>query len=184
MKPREKRIKERRRIASGRVAGRYYLTPKVWQCPCSHCSAASSIAYRVSGRKTACVDCIDRLGIKARESQAWRDGGAKAGAKVTVRRVEPEGLRSSPLPAVDPGPPREVDDAELIARLSGREGRHHGGGARRDALVTHSARKRPPGRPPPPHPLSCCSHCAAILEYWAFRLRCPRWDCKLGGRPQ
>ena len=104
--------------------------------------------------------------------------------KVTVRRVEPEGLRSSPLPAVDPGPPREVDDAELIARLSGREGRHHGGGARRDALVTHSARKRPPGRPPPPHPLSCCSHCAAILEYWAFRLRCPRWDCKLGGRPQ
>jgi hypothetical protein len=155
MKKREKKIRQRKaRQARIAVARRYYLTPKVWNEPCSHCSAASSIAYRVSGRRTACADCIRRLGIKARESRAWRDGGARAGSKVTVRHVDPEGLRSSPLPAVDPGPPREVDNAELIARLSGREGRHHGGGARRDALVTHSARKRPPGRPPPPHPLS------------------------------
>ena len=100
MKGRQKRIRERKARQASAVANRYYLTPKVWQRPCSHCSAASSIAYRLSGRKTACVDCIDRLGIKARESQAWRDGGARAGSKVTVRHVDPESLRSSPLPAV------------------------------------------------------------------------------------
>ena len=29
----------------------------------------------------------------------------------------------------------------------------------------------------------CCSHCGHLLHFWAFRLRCPRQDCKLGGDP-
>lgn len=77
-----------------RTAHRYYLTPRLWNRPCSHCPAPSSIAYRVKGRATACADCIERLGIEARESEAWRDGGSRAGAEVTVRRVDPASLRS------------------------------------------------------------------------------------------
>jgi hypothetical protein len=38
----------------------------------------------------ACAGCVERLGIRAHESAAWRDGGAKVDPTVTVRFVEPE----------------------------------------------------------------------------------------------
>jgi hypothetical protein len=52
-------------------------------------------------RKFACASCIETLGINARESKAWRDGGAKAGAAVTIRHVDPESLRRPPMPAAE-----------------------------------------------------------------------------------
>ena len=76
-----------------RASGRYYLTPRVWRRPCSHCGGQGAVAYRACDRKVACAACIDRLGIVARESQAWRDGGAKADPTVTVRHVDPATLR-------------------------------------------------------------------------------------------
>ena len=62
----------------------YWLTPKGWNKPCSHCPSSTSVAYRASDHCRACRSRIERLGINARESQAWRDGGAKAGAEVRV----------------------------------------------------------------------------------------------------
>jgi hypothetical protein len=69
---------------------RYWLTPSAWNRSCSHCGASGSIAYRPLDRKFACESCIERLGIKARQSKAWLDGGAKARAAVTIRHVDPE----------------------------------------------------------------------------------------------
>lgn len=67
----------------------YWLTPKVWHRPCSHCDGPTSIAYRAADKRTACAECVERLGIRARPSRAWLEGGSKAGAAVTVRRVAP-----------------------------------------------------------------------------------------------
>jgi hypothetical protein len=72
----------------------YYLPPKAWNKICSHCDERPAIAYRQNPRAFACDDCIERLGIKARESKAWREGGSKAGATVTIRHVDPATLRS------------------------------------------------------------------------------------------
>ncbi len=84
---------------AARARRHYWLTPKAWNKRCSHCGAIGSIAYRPDDRKHACAGCIKRLGIKAHESRAWLDGGAKAGAEVTVRHVDPESLRRPPTPA-------------------------------------------------------------------------------------
>lgn len=70
------------------AAGTYWLTPKGWSRPCSHCSSASSVAYRRADHRWACASCIERLGIKARESQSWRDGGSRAGAEVRIYFVD------------------------------------------------------------------------------------------------
>jgi hypothetical protein len=94
-KPKEKakRAKPRRTRAKGRnvekTSHRYWLTPKAWRHRCSHCGNAGSVAYRPVDGKSACGECIDRLGIQARESESWRNGGAKAGSSVTVRYVDP-----------------------------------------------------------------------------------------------
>src|SRR3954449_8196078 len=92
----EKKAKKKATAARQRrarkVAGRYYLTPKVWAKRCSHCAATTSVAYRQRGRVTACVACIERLGIVARESRVWHEGGARAGSHVTVRYIDPEEL--------------------------------------------------------------------------------------------
>src|SRR3954447_26699105 len=78
----EKKAKKKatavRQQRARKVAGRYYLTPKVWRKRCSHCAATTSVAYRQRGRVTACAACIERLGIAAHESRAWRDGGGQA----------------------------------------------------------------------------------------------------------
>lgn len=29
----------------------------------------------------------------------------------------------------------------------------------------------------------CCAHCGALLHFWRYKLRCPRPNCKLAGRP-
>ncbi len=73
---------------------RYYLTPRVWNRTCSHCGHFGSIAYRHTPRAYACRSCIEALGIKPQESKAWREGGARAGAAVTIRHVDPATLRS------------------------------------------------------------------------------------------
>jgi len=82
--------RQRKRITA---ASRYYLTPKGWGRACSHCGAANSVAFRARDRKRACRECVARLGIRARESRAWRDGGSRAGSAVAVRFVDPASLR-------------------------------------------------------------------------------------------
>lgn len=53
------------------------------------------------------------------------------------------------------------------------------------ALVTRERERRPAWRGRGPwRGWRCCSHCGHLLHFWAFRLRCPRHDCKLGGDPQ
>ena len=78
----------------GKARHRYWLTPKAWAKQCSHCSAEHAVAVRPDDHKAACAACVDRLGIHAHESRGWRDGGAKAGAKVTVTRVNPATLKT------------------------------------------------------------------------------------------
>lgn len=94
----QEKAKQRERSAAwrrnGRLAGRsYWLTPRGWNRRCSHCGHEGSVAYRPSDRKRACAECIVRLGINARESQSWRDGGAKSDPTVTIRFVDPETIR-------------------------------------------------------------------------------------------
>jgi hypothetical protein len=96
-----RRRTRRREGGQSKSRGRYWLTPKVWKERCSHCGASGSIACRPVDRKFACASCIETLGINARESKAWRDGGAKAGAAVTIRHVDPESLRRPPMPAAE-----------------------------------------------------------------------------------
>ena len=79
--------------AKRRARCRYWLTPRAWDKRCSHCGRICAIAYRPDDGKHACVSCIERLGIKAGESKAWRDGGSRAGSAVTIRHVDPESLR-------------------------------------------------------------------------------------------
>ena len=81
------------RGAQGRARRCYWLTPRAWARRCSHCSAEHAVAVRPDDRRAACADCVDRLGITARESEGWRDGGAKAGSTVTSRHVDPATLR-------------------------------------------------------------------------------------------
>jgi hypothetical protein len=69
------------------------LTPKAWNKRCSHCGHAGSVAVRPLDHRYACESCIERLGIMAGESKAWRDGGSRAGTAVTIRHVDPESLR-------------------------------------------------------------------------------------------
>ncbi len=90
-----KHRKRAKRRAGHNMARHYWLTPRAWRRSCSHCSAARAVAYRPADRKSVCSDCIARLGINARESQSWRDGGAKAGPEVTVRHVDPATLRAA-----------------------------------------------------------------------------------------
>src|SRR3954447_7490631 len=103
----EKKAKKKATAARQRrarkVAGRYYLTPKVWAKRCSHCAGTTSVAYRQRGRVTACAACIERLRIVAHESRAWRDGGAQAGAEVRIYRLAPPTTGHAPTGA-DSGP--------------------------------------------------------------------------------
>jgi hypothetical protein len=69
----------------------YWLTPRVWNKRCSHCGVGQAVAVRVRDNKYACEGCVARLGIRARESKAWRDGGSRAGAAVTVRHTSKVG---------------------------------------------------------------------------------------------
>lgn len=71
----------------------YWLTPKAAGKSCSHCGVFGAVAWRPKDHKLACLECIDRLGIHARESRNWREAGPAAGAPVTVRFVDPESLR-------------------------------------------------------------------------------------------
>jgi hypothetical protein len=66
---------------------------------CHNCGNLGSIAYRNIDQKTLCECCVEHLGVEARESKAWRDGGARAGGAVTIRHVDPESLRRPPTPA-------------------------------------------------------------------------------------
>lgn len=84
---RHKRQREEKQRAARKMAGAYWLTPKAWRKRCSHCGHEGSVAYRPRDRKSVCVECVERLGINARESKSWLDGGSKAGATVTVRFV-------------------------------------------------------------------------------------------------
>jgi hypothetical protein len=80
-------------------SGHYYLTPKAWRRKCGRGGCDEpAVAYRAFDRSYVCEPCIERLGIKARESRAWREGGAKAGSTVTIRHVDPESLRPTSPP--------------------------------------------------------------------------------------
>lgn len=54
------------------------------------------MAYRATDQKRACAECVATLAINARESQAWRDGGSKLDATVTVGFVHPDGRKTLP----------------------------------------------------------------------------------------
>ena len=73
----------------------YWLTPKVWNKRCSHCGAEQSVAVRPADHRHACGACIERLGISARKSKAWTEGGSRAGHAVVIRCVEPAGTNPS-----------------------------------------------------------------------------------------
>jgi len=76
--------------AARKTAGTYWMTPRVWRELCSHCDAGQAVAVRPRDYRYACTACIERLGIRTKESRAWRDGGARAGAEVKVRYLEAE----------------------------------------------------------------------------------------------
>lgn len=76
-----KRKAAARRFAEvGRI---YWISPKAESRSCSHCHGATAAAIRPSDQKAACPECIERLGINARESST-----ARAWAGVTVRHLE------------------------------------------------------------------------------------------------
>jgi hypothetical protein len=88
------KTREQRRLRAAKTRGRklantYWLTPKAWNKDRSHCGQRGSIAYRPSGRTYACSACVERLGIEARESASWRNGGARAGSEVIIRWEKP-----------------------------------------------------------------------------------------------
>ncbi len=87
-RPTKKTAAARRRRGTKRrpkgASARYWLTPKVWNKTCDHCKNPA-IAYRFFDHAYVCGPCIERLGLEATESKAWRDGGSRAGAAVTVR---------------------------------------------------------------------------------------------------
>jgi hypothetical protein len=75
---------QRRRPQS--ATRRYWLTPTVWTKRCGRCGTESSaVAFRFSDRSYICANCIEQLGIRARASKRWSEGGSRAGAGVTVR---------------------------------------------------------------------------------------------------
>ena len=77
--------------ASSRTYGRYWLTPKAWRHSCGRgCGSEQSVAYRASDHSYVCANCIERLGIKARPSQAWLDGGAGTDPNVHIRYMRAE----------------------------------------------------------------------------------------------
>lgn len=78
------------RRAQSKARQHYWLTPKAWNKACSHCGKDGSVAVRPLDRRYVCEACIERLGIRARESKAWRDGGSRAGCTVTIRYVDPD----------------------------------------------------------------------------------------------
>ena len=86
-----KRDPSRSRQAKARH--RYWLTPRAWNRRCSHCGSRAAAAVRPVDHAYACEPCIERLGIKAQKSKAWRDGGSRAGSTVRVRFVDPESMR-------------------------------------------------------------------------------------------
>ena len=66
--------------------GRYWLTPSMWKEACDRCDTPSSaVAFRFKDHSRICARCIEKLGVKALPSKRWEEGGAKAGAAVTVR---------------------------------------------------------------------------------------------------
>lgn len=83
-------VKRRNVTKTGR---RYWLTPKAARKRCSHCGAVGCVAVRPTDGKTACAECVDRLGIKAHESTPWREAGRRPYSPVTTRFVDPESLR-------------------------------------------------------------------------------------------
>jgi len=89
------RKNSRRTKASSRTYARYWLTPKAWRHSCGRgCGSEQSVAYRASDHSYVCGGCIKRLGIKARPSQAWLDGGGGEGTDipdtiVKIRFVDP-----------------------------------------------------------------------------------------------
>ena len=89
-KNRGHRVTQRRK-ASSRTYGRYWLTPRAWRHSCGRgCGAEQSVAYRASDHSYVCSECIERLGIKAQPSQAWREGGAGTDPSVRISYVDPE----------------------------------------------------------------------------------------------
>jgi hypothetical protein len=80
---------KRNRRPRAKARRHYWLTPKAWNKRCSHCGAEQSVAVRPADHRHACGACIERVGINARESKAWRDGGSRAGTAVVVRFVPP-----------------------------------------------------------------------------------------------
>lgn len=72
---------------AGKASRRYWLTPNAWRRRCGRCDAGQAVAYRAFDHSYVCLRCIDGLGIRARESQAWRDGGARTDPTVRVRQA-------------------------------------------------------------------------------------------------
>ena len=69
-------------IRMAKVARRYWITPKAKRRRCSHCGSPTAAAIRPRDQKAACSGCIDRLGIKARQSST-------ATVEIRIRHVEP-----------------------------------------------------------------------------------------------
>ena len=85
------RKSSQRTKASSRTYGRYWLTPKAWSHSSGRgCGTEQSVAYRASDHSYVCTECIERLGIKARPSQAWLDGGAGTDPSVRISYMNPE----------------------------------------------------------------------------------------------
>jgi hypothetical protein len=89
-RPRSKRERQkprkRQRTRSRRKRDQtFWLTPAVWSKPCSRCPTGRAVAFRFSDQTRVCADCIERLGINAKPSKRWNEGGAKAGSSVSVR---------------------------------------------------------------------------------------------------
>lgn len=78
----KKRKRSRTRLQRNK---QFWLTPAVAMKPCSRCPTGKAIAFRFSDQTRVCADCIARLGIVAKPSKRWNEGGSKAGASVTVR---------------------------------------------------------------------------------------------------
>jgi hypothetical protein len=80
------RLKLRKRTRARRQRDKtFWLTPRVWTKWCDRCATGKAIAFRFSDHSHVCADCIDRLGVKAKPSKRWSQGGAKADATVAVR---------------------------------------------------------------------------------------------------
>lgn len=86
---RAKRDRDRAKVRLERARLRYYRSPSAWSHACQGCDAEHSTVHRPEGRVYLCDECAERRGVKARVSQAARDGGARTDSTVRVRHVDP-----------------------------------------------------------------------------------------------